>query len=31
MSFRTLAIVTCVAALLLGYGKLLLRPAVGLA
>ena len=31
MSFHALAIVTCMAALLLGYGTLLLRTAVGLA
>lgn len=31
MSFHARAIVTCMAALLLGYGTLLLRPAVGLA
>ena len=31
MSFHALAIATCMAASLLGYGTLLLRPAVGLA
>jgi hypothetical protein len=29
MSFHVLAIVTCIAALLLGFGMLLLTPAVG--